>query len=158
MYQTTAPAEAVDGAIQGSVNAGNIAQMVPSEECPRSLEDISSPSSPGASSQLSTRSQPRGRKRTAATTPQPESEKRKKKSTGDREQDELLANAKQLMDDSLTVQDISFVLDQFARERDNIASKSGNADDTDQYEPQQQDLGCRQRWLDGLGVHKKGER
>jgi hypothetical protein len=59
MDETTAPAEAGDGAVQDSAHTANVAQAVHAEEPPQSQEDISSPSSPNTDSQSSARSRPR---------------------------------------------------------------------------------------------------
>ncbi len=132
---------------------------------------FSLPLSPNADSQPSAKSPPpRRRKRKPNPSPpepesepesEPEPERPKKRSTADQLQEELLAKASKLMDDSVTVHDIMFVLERFALRGDFIATRGDHADHTDHDEPQQQDpdrrLGLK-KWWNGLGVHKNGER
>jgi hypothetical protein len=161
--ETAALAKAGDGAVQHSTNTAlDLAQAVHAEEPLQTREDVSSPSSSNADYQPSTKSRPPRRKRMPdPSTPEPESERPKKRTTADQVQEELLEKANQLMDDSLTVHDIIFILDRFALQRDSIATRGDHADHTDQDEPQQQDpdrLPGLKKWWDGLGVHENGER
>ncbi|KFY78642.1 hypothetical protein V499_02245 [Pseudogymnoascus sp. VKM F-103] len=166
MEETDVAAEIGDGVVQHPTNTDlNVAEEVHAEEPPRTPEYVSSPPSPNADSQPSARSHhTRGRKRMPdPSTPKRNPKRPKKRSTSDRVdavQEELLAKANQLMDDSVTVHDIIFVFERFALQRDYIATR-GDADHRDQDEPQQQDpnrhLGLK-KWWDGLGAHKNGER
>ena len=162
--EAAVPAEAGDGAVQHSTNTPlDVAQAVHVKGLPQTPEDILSPSNPNADSQPSAKSHPpRRRKRMPDPSyPEPEPERPKKRSSADQVQEELLAKANQLMDASVTVHDIIFVLERFALLRNSTATRGHHADHTDQDEPQQQDpdrrLGLK-KWWDGLDVHEKGER
>ncbi|OBT39822.1 hypothetical protein VE00_10108 [Pseudogymnoascus sp. WSF 3629] len=123
--ETAVPAEAGDGAVQHSTNTALDTR-----------EDVSSPSSPSADSQPSAKSRPPRRKRMLdPSTPEPEPEKPKKRTMADRDQEELLAKANQLMGASVTVHDIIFVLERFSLQRDYIATGCDHVDHTDQDEP-----------------------
>jgi hypothetical protein len=66
-----------------------------------------------------------------------------------------------LIDAIVTVGDIIFTRERFALVRDSIATRGDHADDTDQHEPEQEDLDRRlglKKWWGSLGVHEKGER
>ncbi|KFY97780.1 hypothetical protein V500_01919 [Pseudogymnoascus sp. VKM F-4518 (FW-2643)] len=158
MEGTAVAAETGDGAVQHSTNTSLDAAQTP--------EDVSSPPSPNADSQPSAKSHPtRGQKRMPdPSTPKRKPKRPKKRSTADqvdRVQEELLAKANQLMDDSVTVHDIIFVFERFALQRDFFATRGDHADHTQQDEPQQQDPNRQpglKKWWDGLGAHKNGER
>ncbi|KAL5344409.1 hypothetical protein ACLOAV_010669 [Pseudogymnoascus australis] len=162
LEETAIPAEAGDGAVQHSTNTSlNVAQVVYAEEPPQTREDVSSPSNSNADSHPTAKSHsPHGQKRK----PDPStsgSKRPKKKSAADQVQEKLLAKASKLMDDSVTVHDIIFVLERFALHRDSIATRGDHADHIDQDELQQHDPDRRpglKMWWDGLDVHKKGER
>ncbi|OBT82760.1 hypothetical protein VE02_09920 [Pseudogymnoascus sp. 03VT05] len=136
--ETAVSAEAGDGAVQHSTNTAlDVTQAVHAEEPPQTREVVSSPSSPNADSQTSAKSRPPRRKRTS--TPESELEQPKKRSTADQDQLELLAKANQLMDASVIIHDIIFVLERFALQRGYIATRGDHGDYTDRDEPQQQD-------------------
>ena len=162
LEETAIPAEAGDGAVQHSTNTSlDVAQAVYAEEPPQTREDVSSPSSSNADSHPTAKSHPPHGQKRKPDPSTPGSKRPKKKSAADQVQEELLAKASKLMDDSLTVHDIIFVLERFALHRDSIATSGDHADHTDQDEPQQHDPDRRpglKKWWDGLDVHKKGER
>ncbi|OBT74055.1 hypothetical protein VF21_07830 [Pseudogymnoascus sp. 05NY08] len=142
----------------------DVAQEVHAEE-PLQTPDVSSPPSPNADSQPSAKSHhTRGQKRLPdPSTPNRKPKRLKKRSTldqVDQVQEELLAKANELMDDSVTLHNIIFVLERFALQRDYFATR-GDADHRDQDELQQQGPNRRlglKKWWDGLGAHKNGER
>ncbi|ELR09837.1 hypothetical protein GMDG_04320 [Pseudogymnoascus destructans 20631-21] len=166
MEETAVTAETGDGVVQHPTDTDlDVAQEIHAEEPPRTREDVSSPPNPNADFQPSAKSHhTRGQKRMPdPSTPKRKPKRLKKRSTADQvdqEQEELLAKANKLMDDSVTVHDIIFVLERFALQRDSIATRD-HADHTDQDEPQQQDPNRQpglKKWWDGLGAHKNGER
>ncbi|KFZ20229.1 hypothetical protein V501_00263 [Pseudogymnoascus sp. VKM F-4519 (FW-2642)] len=164
LHETVA-AETGDGVAQHPTNTDlDVAQEVHAEE-PLRTPDFSSTPSPNADSQPSAKSHhTRGQKRLPdPSTPNRKPKRLKKRSTSDQVeqvQEELLAKANELMDGSVTLHDIIFVLERFALQRDYFATR-GDADHRDQDEPQQQgpnrQLGLK-KWWDGLGAHKNGER
>ncbi|KFY32041.1 hypothetical protein V493_00579 [Pseudogymnoascus sp. VKM F-4281 (FW-2241)] len=167
MEETAVAAETGDGVVQHPTDTDlDVAQEVHAEEPPRTREDVSSPPSPNADFQHSAKSHhTRGQKRMPdPSTPKRKPKRLKKRSTADQvdqEQEELLAKANKLMDDSVTVHDIIFVLERFALQRDSIATRGDHADHTDQDELQQQEPNRQpglKKWWDGLGAHKNGER
>ncbi|KAL5350931.1 hypothetical protein ACLOAV_004504 [Pseudogymnoascus australis] len=125
LEETAIPAEAGDGAVQHSTNTSlDVAQAVYAEEPLQTREDVSSPLNSNADSHPTAKSHsPHGQKR--KPDPSTSGSKRPKEN--------------KLMDDSVTVHDIIFVLERFALHRDSIATRGDHADHIDQDELQQHD-------------------
>lgn len=154
--ETAGPAEAGDGTVQDSTSTAlDVAQTVQVGEQPQNQEDILPSPNPNADSESSAKSCPGRRKRTSDySTPEPQPEKPRKRSTADQVQEELLARATQSIDDTVTIDNITFVHERLAL----LRPEGAHADDTSRKEPQQQDTDRRQglkKLWDCIGFHEK---